>query len=310
MLRILGNGLCYFTFKSTERSRFKMDSHFINLIFIFALNIIFFFSGVCLNSVVIISFWRSVQLRKKLSNFMIMVLSCCDLLAVLTNMPLTALIAMLWLTGELNVNAVWPHLVSRVTIIFQAFSLLALLVMNFDRYLATSYPLYHRTSVTKGRLLTFLGILMMIEVCSALMSLNDDVTSFPVHLIIFFSLVSPPMIFLNYKLLLVIRKNRRGNRLSPEVRKTFSIKNISSCLLAAACYVTLSVPVFVYVGLMMTSTDATITLDSNADLIGKWALTIISLNSTFNCLIFYWKNKTLHTEGLKVMKSINLCGQV
>ena len=215
---------CYLTFKSIERSRFKMESHFINLIFIFALNIIFFFSGVCLNSVVIISFWRSVQLRKKLCNFMIMVLSCCDLLAVLTNMPLTAVIAMLWLTGGLNVNAVWPHLVSRVTIIFQAFSLLAILVMNFNRYLATSYPLYHRTSVTKGRLSTFLAILMMTEVCSALMSLNDDVTSFPIHLIIFFSLVSLPMIFLNYKLLLVIRKNRRGNRLSPEVKKTSSIK--------------------------------------------------------------------------------------
>ena len=76
------------------------------------------------------------------------------------------------------------HLVSRVTIIFQAFSLLALLVMNLDRYLATSYPLFHRTSVTKGSLLTFRAILMMIEVCSALMSLNDDVTSFPAHLII------------------------------------------------------------------------------------------------------------------------------
>jgi hypothetical protein len=30
--------------------------------------------------------------------------------------------------------------------------LIALLVMNFDRYLATSHPIFHRTSVTKRRL--------------------------------------------------------------------------------------------------------------------------------------------------------------
>ena len=35
---------------------------------------------------------------------------------------------------------------------FFGFSLLALLVMNFDRYVATSYPIFHRTSVTKGEI--------------------------------------------------------------------------------------------------------------------------------------------------------------
>ena len=223
-------------------------------------------------------------------------------------MPLTALIAMLWLAGELDENATWPHLVTRLKAIFQACSLLALLVMNFDRYLATSYPLFHRTSVTKKKLLTLFAVLMIIEVSSALLSLNDYVISFQVHLIIFFAIVSPPMLFLNYKLLAVVRKSRKNREISPEIKKSFSIKNISSCLLAVACYVTLSIPVFVYVGLMMT--DATSTLDSDADLLGKWALTIISMNSTFNCLIFYWKNTTLRTEGLRVMKSIKICRQV
>ena len=88
-----------------------MESYyFINLIFIFAVNVFFFFSGICLNSLVILSFWRSVQLRKKLCYFMIMVLSCCDLLTLLTNSPFMALLAMSWLTGKLDVNARWPHI--------------------------------------------------------------------------------------------------------------------------------------------------------------------------------------------------------
>ena len=65
--------------------------HFVNLIFIIVLNILFFFPGIFLNSLVIVSFWRSVQLRKKLCYFMIMILSCCDLLVVLTSHPATAL---------------------------------------------------------------------------------------------------------------------------------------------------------------------------------------------------------------------------
>ena len=85
---------------------------------------------ICLNSLVIT--WRSAQLRKKLCYFMIMVLSCCDLLAVLSNNPLLALIAMLWLTGKLDVNARWAYISLTSTNIFLGFSLFALL--------ATSYP--------------------------------------------------------------------------------------------------------------------------------------------------------------------------
>ena len=140
------------------------NSYFINLIFIFALNVFFFFSGICLNSLVILSFWRTAQLRKKLCYFMVMVLSCCDLLVVLTNHPLLAVIVIFWLAGKPNDYPRWMDLTSNSIGYSFGFSLLALLVMNFDRYLATYYPIFHRTSVTKGKLLTLLGILSIIHV--------------------------------------------------------------------------------------------------------------------------------------------------
>ena len=71
------------------------STYFINLIILFTLNVVFFFTGSCLNSLVIVSFYRSTQLLKKTCNFMIMVLSSCDLLVALYNHPLSALIAML-----------------------------------------------------------------------------------------------------------------------------------------------------------------------------------------------------------------------
>ena len=283
--------------------------YFINLIFIFAVNVFFFFSGICLNTLVILSFWRSAQLRKKLCYFMIMVLSCCDLLTVLTNNPLMALITMSWLTGNLDVNARWPHNSLRLTTVFLGFSLFALLVMNFDRYLATYYPIFHRTSVTKGRLLTLLAILIIVEITLAVMSVNEFVISDGVHAIILCILLIPAMLFINYKLFRIVRKSRRNKRVSPDLKKSFSLKNISSCLLVVACCVVIYIPWSVFIGLRINSPETTNILD-NANLTALWARTMSLMNCTFNCLIFYWKNKVLRTEGLKVLKSLKICRRV
>ena len=281
-------------------------TYFVNLIFILVVNILFFFSGICLNSLVIINFWRSVQLRKKLCYFMIMVLSCCDLLVVLTIHPFTALRAMLWLSEKINLYPALVMISHEVLNVFIGFSLLALLVMNVDRYLATHYPIFHRTSVTKGKLLTLFTVLVIIELTSAAMSINDLVISFQVHLLIFLAIFIPPMLFINYKLFTVARKSRRNNEISPEMKKYFSLKKISNCLLVVACLSVLSIPTFVYIGLTLTSIDTEYILN-NAEFVGLWAKTIASMNSTFNCLIFYWKNKTLRAEGMKVIKSMKIC---
>ncbi len=291
---------CYV--QSFRRSRFNMQlSHSLSLIFIFFLNVLFFFSGICLNSLVILSFWRSVQLRKKLCYFMIMVLSCCDLLAVLTNHPLTALSALLLLTGKLDVYPSWV----RISNIFLGFSLVALLVMNFDRYLATYYPIFHRTSVTKRKLLTLLAVLIVVELILYLMSVNDFVFPHTVFVLICFIIISPPMFFINYKLFTIARKSRRNSGIPFRMKKSFSWKNISSCLLAVVCFVVLSIPVFVYIGLSTNLKDSSTLNDGH--IAAFWGKTIASVNSTFNCLIFYWKNKVLRTEGMKVIKSMKIC---
>jgi hypothetical protein len=241
---------------------------------------------------------------------MIMVLSCFDLLLVVTNHPWMALVAMLELTGKLPyVYPSWVDISEKVSDIFIGFSLLALLVMNFDRYLATSYPIFHRTSVTKGKLLTLLAILIIIFVTLALIShVCDVLISYEVFVLIFFGILFGPMLFINYKLFRIARKSRRNNRIPPEMKKTFSLKSISSCLLAVACFVVLNIPVFVFIGLSITTIRVK-TLD-NAHITGRWAKTITSTNSTCNCLIFYWKNKTLRNEGMKIVKKLKLRGSL
>ena len=290
---------CYVQF--FRRSRLKMElPYFINLILIFSLNVFFFFSGICLNSLAILTFWRSVQLRKKLCYFMIMVLSCCDLLVVLNNHTFTALIAMLWLTRKLNVYPKWADIFFHSSAVLHGFSLLALLVMNFDRYLATYYPIFHRTSLTKGKYLTLFATLIVVELTVSVMSINEFLICGHTSVAIFLIILIPPMLFFNYKLFKIARNKRK----SPEMKKSFSFKTISSCLLAVACLVVVSIPMLVYIGLR-TNTGYSWTLD-NANIAALWGETIASINSTFNCLIFYWKNKILRIEAMKVIKGLRI----
>ncbi len=276
-------------------------SSFINMICIFILNVLFFVSGICLNSLVILSFWRSSQLRKKLCYFTIMILSCCDLLVILTNNPLVAAIAMLQLTGKLDVYPSWAVIPLSLSSFILVISLVALFVMNFNRYLATYYPILHRTSVTKGKLLTLFVVLSILEQVLELIPVKDEMLTLLVLITLF-----PPMLFINYKLFIIVRKSRRNNGISPEMKKTLSLKNISSCLLAVACILVLSIPAAVYIGLGINSKETT-TLSDNANLARFWNRTFFSMNSTCNCLIFYWKNKILRTEGMKLIKGMKLC---
>ena len=289
---------------SILRSRTMEFTYSVNLMVIFALNISFFFSGICLNSLVIVSFWRSAQLRKKLCYFAIMVLSCCDLLVVLTNHPLTALIAVLWLTDKITTCPKWLFISLRFSFLFIVFSFLALLVMNFDRYLSTHYPVFHRTSMTRSKLISLLAASLAMALPISLLSENNNfLVSHANGLLICFIFLFPATLFINYKLFTVARKMRRNSTLTTEMK--LSSKNISSCLLAVVCFVLLSIPVFVFIGLRRSSKDAEHTLD-RAQLAALWTKTISAMNSTFNCLIFYWKNKILRTEGKKVFKNMKV----
>ena len=278
-------------------------NHFINMIFLFVVNVLFFLTGMCLNSLVLLSFWKYAQLRKKVCHFMILILSCCDLLTVLTNHSLMAVITMLWLTGKLNNFPDWVDISVNWTNFVLGFSLDALVVMSIDRYLAAFYPIFHRTSITKGRLLTLLGMLILIEITLDVLCITH-VLFYQKCLLIFLVITIPPVLFINCKLFIIARKCRSwSNVISPKTKNRLSLKNTSSCLLAIACFVVLSIPALVYIGLKTSLNTEKLNLDY-ADVVGMWSKTIASMNSTFNCLIFYWKSRTLRIQGMKIIKSL------
>ena len=105
---------------------------------------------------------KSSQLRKKLCHFMIMVLSCFDLITVVTNHPGILVNLIFWSRENY-------YLLPKIRIYLNIFNVLlifspfALLVMSIERYVGAYYPVFHHTSVTRRRLrtlFTFSGIIL------------------------------------------------------------------------------------------------------------------------------------------------------
>ena len=272
---------------------------YIQLLFLCVVNIIFTFFGVFSNLLVFVCFLKSSQLRKKLCNFMVMVLSCFDFLAVIANHPAFVLYLVIWLTEDYDVlhkMGIYAHFAT----MFLGFSFFALLVMNIERYMAVFYPIFHRNSVTRRRLLTLLAILFILHATVTIISANDLIVVQIVGFIIFIAIAFPPFMFLNYKLFKICRTIRRNNAILPGKRTTVNMKIISTCLLASACLLTFSIPSTFF---LVFSFDEHSSVN-NVRLSYIWAVTVCTMNSTFNSLIFFWKNKILRTEGLKFLSAL------
>ena len=276
-----------------------MDMSVFNLWILVAINIIFFFVGTVLNALVIMVFWRSTYLRKKLCYFMIMVLSCCDLITVLLNNPVLVIIAVLFIKNKDNIFSQWERITLEIVSITFSSSFLALLVMNIDRYLSVSKPLYHKTNVSKRKLLLLFIALQSINVILAVLHTEELAYPRAINAVIFMVLFLPPMFFINYKLLRLSRKYRRSNVKNREKKATSTLKQITICLMAFASIIVSSIPVLTFLVYVMFVTE--LKWKNVAEL---WMKTILTMNSTLNCLIFFWKNTILRTEAFKIVKTI------
>ena len=230
------------TLWSDSRFYSKMDlSVSIHLRFLCVVNIIFTFFGIISNTLVIASFWKSSQLRKKLSHFMIMVLSFFDLLSVITNHSGLLLYLIFWFREDYELLPkirIYAHFVT----VFLACSFHALFVTSIERYLGTHYPIFHRTSVTRRKLLALVVILFTLTNVTYLVSRNVFAMSATLFLIIFMSLCIPPFMFVNLKLLFIVHKVHRQRKASPEKKTTVNSKNISAGLWVVACFLLLYIP--------------------------------------------------------------------
>ena len=105
------------------------------------------------------AFWKSTELKKKMAHFLIMVLSLNDLAVGIICSPLFASMYARELLGKSScflsgIQVFW-------FLITCGCSFKTLFVMNLERYLAIVHPIFHRTKVTKVRLVKCLIVLWL-----------------------------------------------------------------------------------------------------------------------------------------------------
>ena len=287
-----------------------MDSStYINALLLCFLNASFMVAGTFLNSVVIISLWRSSQLRKKPCYFMIVVLSCFDLAVVIVTHPVLIVSTIFWSVQT------YPREIAiaiRTCLLLAGFSMFALLMLSIERFLALTCPFFHQTAVTKKRLVLLQAFWMIIPfILSVWVYFNTEKRIFgnisiTVSVLVFLFL----LICLNYKIFIIAKSKRKDNRVTPNDAATASsheerkkrkinLKNISTCCLAVGCFFICSSPQIIYSALRLTETVA---YDRHGWLFRLWSVTLFTMNSTFNCLIFFWRNSILRREGMKIAK--------
>ena len=288
---------------------------FVNALFLCFLNVVFMFGGTFLNCVVIVSLWRSPQLRKKLCYFVILILSFFDLAVVVVTHPVMISATICWY------NETYPHAIKTTweltSILFGGFSCIALLTLNIERFLALVYPFFHQTAVNRKRIAVFFAVFVLFEVASSPLTYfygrtigNIIVSAVFLSLLIVF-------IFLNYKMFIIARskQNSVNEAVSSNTvnstnqnRKDRKVKfKNSTCFLAVVCFFICSMPQVIYSALRFTSRTGP--PGREEWLFNLWSSTFFSFNSTFNCLIFFWRNSTLRREGRKVLKIFRSSGE-
>ena len=270
---------------------------YVQTIFLCVVNVIFTFSGIVSNTLVIASYWESSQLRKKLSLFMIMVLSCFDLVSVVTHHLGILLYLISWLRKDYDLLAKMKIYLD-ISGLSLGFSCLALLVMGIERYLGTYYPIFHRTTITRCRLLTLLGILLIVTTAGFIISSIGLVISTPVFLMIFITMYLPPFMFVNFKLFIIARKVHLQRGVPPGRRTPINLKNISLGLWAVACFVLLYIPNSFYIACNFAEKST-----NTIRLSYIWAFTSATANCALNSLIFFWKNNVLRIQGIKILRT-------
>ena len=279
---------------------------FVNVLFLVTVNAIFMIAGLFLNITVIITFWRSSPLRKQLCYFMILVLSCFDLAVIAISHPLQ--INSIILFYQDKNTEIQERIRININLLLNGLSGQALFLLTTERYLALLYPFFHQHSVTRKNLVVVLAIMfILLSGTMGLRFLEEKISKMLtlIQLSIFLLLFA----YYNYKMLLVA-KSKRMNQAVPSSthdgkRSRIWSRKFTTCSFTVICYFICSCPSLAFAILRLTSLKAHF-LNRQVILFNLWANTSFLMNSTLNCLIFFWRNSILRLQAMTMLKCSRL----
>jgi hypothetical protein len=272
-------------------------------------NVTLVFTTIFLNGVTVATIWNSSMLKERVSNFTILIQSVVDLANGIFFMVLSSVL----LVGDIigSPSCITVYITKRVGFLIFFYSMTAMTMMSFERYMGVLYPFVHRVEVTKSRLFKY-----FISICSLQTLLHTAFSLFNRPHIGRAFFAGNLFLFLAFTALVYTRifyfrtKNNRfppgravvsvseGNNMGRIGRFIREFRIAKSCFLVVLSNLICCFPsIIIFTVLNLKPSFSVITLR-------KWSYILSMLNSTVNSLIFFWRNKELRNKGITRMRNL------
>ena len=277
---------------------FPSKPYFINLIFVCFANILLTISTIALNTITILACWKSKELRKRKSYFLIALLSLNDLTIGILGGP-----SVVTLTVKTLIQK--SHCTTFILFEFTARGLIGLsfttlFLLNLERYCSIVHPFFHRAEVTKLRLFGMTLVLWSLAILLLFSHFVLDtaaryVRTLSIIIIIISSLCMYASIYRTSRKTVQVCRSHRELR-NWAARNILELKLAKSCAIVVGCSIICFVP-FSVTSFLRPQGD-TVTFA-----VGLWCNALALAGSSVNSIIFFWRNRVLRHQAKKIFSS-------
>ena len=277
---------------------FPSKPYFTNLVFVCITNILLAISTVCLNTMTILACWKSKELRRKKSYFLIALLSCNDLTIGVLASPSVVALTVKTLTQHFHCSA--SILLELTASGLIGISFTTLFLLNLERYLSIVHPFFHRAEVTKLRLF---GIALVLWSLAILLMFSrfilDNVARYTRTIAIIVLVVLSVCMYV-----CIFRTSRNTVQACCSHRelRNWAAKNMLELKLAKSCAIVVCCSIVCFVPFSVTSLlrprGNTVTFA-----VSLWCNTFAISGSSVNSVIFFWRNRVLRHQAKRILNS-------
>lgn len=268
------------------------------------LSVVITLATVGLNSLTLLTFWRTPRLRKNVLLFLVMVLSFVDTgTGVICHPTLT--ISLIY--DLMNTPQCW--IIDIKAKLFRITSVLSLSVVSaisIERYFGVVHPIVHRTTITRGKL--FQLLLYVWSMCALVLVLSFLTSGNPVQYFgtICCALLILITVYCYTRIAFVVvlsRRSRHGLTTERKDKLHFlrELKMAKSSFLIALCYLICYIPSLIILGVMRESLSI-----STKFFASPWCLMFLMLNCVLNSVVFFWRSTSLRKETKNVLRNLRM----
>ena len=301
--KLIGNLLanCYLFGKNTIHvTGFASKKYEINRISNIVFLGVLMMSTILLNAVTVTTIQKTPQLKKKFCYFVIFIQSIADLAVGCIVIP-TVNVFLLdpFIDGDVCISIL---LARSTTFLFTGLSIVTLSVLTMERYLGVLHPSFHRTRLTKTRIVTYVvgGTLVLLSLLAVSIFGKGDIIKYASIGILTIFLIF--VAFAYTRIYLVIRRITRVNThdeaAKGDRRRLFrERKHALSCFIVVALFVSVIIP---YTLFPIFEQFATMTFNAYR----WWSVSLLLSISSMNSGMFFWQNTVLRNEAKKIVKKM------